>query len=184
MCNVLFFASSLYVYSDAGSFYRSSKQACELIIDNYHAVYGLNYTILRYGSLYGPRSDDENWIHYILKEALTNRKIIRMGDGEELREYIHIRDAARLSVEVMMEDDYCNQHVIITGQQQIRVSDLLTMIKEMMGGKVKIEYMPSNSSEHYEITPYTFKPTLAKRLRGKNYIDLGEGSVGDAWRTL
>ena len=41
------FASSLYVFSKAGSFYRSTKQACELIIENYHEVFGLPYTILR-----------------------------------------------------------------------------------------------------------------------------------------
>ena len=56
------FASSLYVYSKAGSFYRSTKQACELIIENYNEIFGLPYTILRYGSLYGPRSNEENWI--------------------------------------------------------------------------------------------------------------------------
>ena len=41
------FASTLYVYSDAGGYYRSSKQACELLIDNDRQAYGLPYTILR-----------------------------------------------------------------------------------------------------------------------------------------
>src|SRR5438132_1397128 len=45
------FASSLYVYSESGAFYRSSKQACELLIDNYRQAFGLSHTILRYGSL-------------------------------------------------------------------------------------------------------------------------------------
>ncbi|MEW5693986.1 MAG: NAD(P)-dependent oxidoreductase, partial [Candidatus Hydrogenedentota bacterium] len=57
------FASTLYVYSKAGSFYRSSKQACELLIENYHEIYGLDFTILRYGSLYGPRANESNWIY-------------------------------------------------------------------------------------------------------------------------
>jgi UDP-glucose 4-epimerase len=43
------FSSSIYVYSDAGSFYRSSKQACELFIENYYKVHALDYTILRPG---------------------------------------------------------------------------------------------------------------------------------------
>ncbi|HNW93643.1 MAG TPA: NAD(P)-dependent oxidoreductase, partial [bacterium] len=50
------FASSVYVYSDKGSFYRCSKQAAELFIEEYRQRYGLRYTILRYGSLYGPRA--------------------------------------------------------------------------------------------------------------------------------
>ncbi|MCK4996563.1 MAG: NAD(P)-dependent oxidoreductase, partial [Thermoplasmatales archaeon] len=68
------FASTIYVYSDAGSFYRSSKQACELIIENYNEVFNLPYTILRYGSLYGPRADDKNWIHKILNQATKDGK--------------------------------------------------------------------------------------------------------------
>ena len=178
------FASSLYVYSNSASFYRSSKQACELIVDNYHDVYGLNYTILRYGSLYGPRSSEDNWVYSMLKQALTEKKIVRFGDGEELREYIHVRDAARLSVEVM-DPEYANQHVIITGAHQIRMRDFLTMIREMLQGKVDVEYHPSDDNEHYEITPYVFKPTVARRLHGNHYFDLGQGvyeMLGDIYK--
>ena len=57
------FASSLYVYGKSGGFYRCSKQACELYIENYQAMHNLPYTILRYGSLYGPRSDRRNAIN-------------------------------------------------------------------------------------------------------------------------
>lgn len=179
------FASSLYVYGDAGSFYKSSKQACEQIIENYFEVYGLNFTVLRYGSLYGPRSNEDNWIFNILRQALREGKIVRQGDGNELREYIHVQDAARLGVDVL-DDEYCNQHVIITGNQQMRVRDLLEMICEMMKGKTKIEYVPSESSEHYEITPYVFRPMMAKRITSKNYFDLGQGvyeMLGNLYRT-
>ena len=60
------FASSIYVYSDLAPFYRSSKQACELIIEDYHKAFELDYTILRYGSLYGKRGNDFNFIHKII----------------------------------------------------------------------------------------------------------------------
>ena len=43
------FASTVYVYSSQGGFYRCSKQASELYIEEYKRVYGLNYTILRFG---------------------------------------------------------------------------------------------------------------------------------------
>ena len=54
------YASSVYVYSRHGGFYRCSKQSAEHYVEEFHQSYGLNYTILRYGSLYGPRSDDRN----------------------------------------------------------------------------------------------------------------------------
>lgn len=168
------FASSLYVYSRAGSFYRCTKQACELLIENYHEEFGLLYTILRYGSLYGPRSDERSFIYRIIKQALTERKITRYGDGEELREYIHVLDAAKGSVEIL-SDEFINQHVILTGNQQIRIKDLLFMIQEILDNNIEIEFLPPDKHSHYEITPYSFAPRVGKRLTYKTYLDLSQG---------
>lgn len=168
------FASSLYVYSKSGSFYRSTKQACELLIENYNEIFGLPYTILRYGSLYGPRVDERNFVYSIIKQALKEGKITREGDGEEIREYIHVYDAARCSTGILT-DEFINQHVMITGNQQMKVKDLLLMIKEMLNNKIEIEYKPPKITSHYEITPYTFAPKLAKRIISKTYVDLGQG---------
>ncbi len=168
------FASTIYVYSDSGSFYRSSKQACELIIDNYNEVFNLPYTILRYGSLYGPRADDTNWIHKILKQATTDGKITRYGDGEEIREYVHVEDAAKLSVDILSKE-FENENVIITGNQPMKIKDLLIMVKEILGNKIDLEFIPTESSIHYEITPYSFKPKVAKKLVGSQFYDLGQG---------
>lgn len=168
------YASSLYVYGKAGSFYRSSKQACELIIENYNETFDLPYTILRYGSLYGPRADENNFIYKIIRQALSEGKVVREGDGEEIREYIHVYDAAKCSVDIL-SDEFINQYVIISGNQQMKVKDLLLMIKEMLDNKIKIEYSPSPFNYHYEITPYIFAPKLAKRIIANTYVDLGQG---------
>ena len=168
------YASSLYVYSKAGSFYRSTKQSCESLIENYNEVYGLPYTILRYGSLYGPRADEGNFISKIIKQAITEGKIVREGDGGEIREYIHIYDAAKGSIEIL-SDDYINQYVIVTGNKQMNVRDLMFMIREMLDNKIEIEFTDPEENYHYEITPYTFAPKLAKRLVSKTYLDLGQG---------
>lgn len=168
------FASSIYVYSNSGSFYRSSKQACELIIEDYQKAYGINFTILRYGSLYGPRADEKNWMYSMLRQALTENRITRRGDGEETREYIHVHDAARISVEVL-DEQYNNQYVIISGNQAIKIKDLLIMVKEMLNNRVEIEYVTPGFEEHYEITPYSFNPKIAKRILSNSYLDLGQG---------
>ncbi len=168
------FASTIYVYSKSGSFYRSSKQACELIIENYNEAFGLPYTILRYGSLYGPRAKDNNWIHKIIKQALTEGKITRHGDGEEIREYIHVGDAAKLSVKILSKE-YENLNVTITGNQPMKIKDLHTMIKEILGNKIKLEYLPDVSNSHYEITPYSYNPKVAQKLVSTQFHDIGQG---------
>ena len=64
------FSSSAYVYSSAGSYYKISKQASEMMIESSAKENGINYVIMRYGSLYGERSDNRNSIYKIVKEAL------------------------------------------------------------------------------------------------------------------
>lgn len=173
------FASTLYVYSEKGGFYRSGKQACELVIHDFQSAYELPFTILRYGSLYGPRATESNWIHSILKQALTEGRIVRAGDGEEIREYIHVWDAAQSSVDILAPE-YENASIIITGQQPMRVRDLLTMIREMLDNKIAIEYRPPDEASHdrawhYQMTPYSYRPQIARRLTKTSYLDLGQG---------
>ena len=168
------YGSTVYVYSDHGSFYRSSKQASELLINNYHDKYDLDYTILRYGSLYGPRANHFNFINNIIRQALLEKKVVRLGDGEEIREYIHVLDAARASVEILTKN-YMNSHVMITGSKSLKIRDMLAMIKEMFSDKIEIEYSDEHMSGHYKMTPYVFKPVVAKKYTLNYYHELGQG---------
>jgi UDP-glucose 4-epimerase len=168
------FASTVYVFSHRGSFYRSSKQACEKIIENYHEQFGLDFTILRYGSLYGPRASETNSLRRYVRQALESGEIRRTGDGEELREYIHVLDAAESSVEAI-SDEFKNRYLLITGMQPLKVKEVLGMIREIMGQKIRIEYLPALETSHYELTPYSFRPESAHRLVMKKYYDLGQG---------
>ena len=70
------YASTVYVYSDSGSFYRCSKAACENYIETYQKQYKLNYTILRYGTLYGNRADTRNSVYRFITQAMTEGKIV------------------------------------------------------------------------------------------------------------
>ena len=78
-------------------------------------MYGLDYTVLRYGTLYGPRSDHHNGLWRIVKHALETGKLSYGGSPEAMREYIHVEDAARASVAALGEE-FRNQHVVLTGQ--------------------------------------------------------------------
>lgn len=167
------FASSVYVFSKSGGFYRCSKQACEQYIETYHENYGLDYTILRYGSLYGPRAGKGNAIRRFVREALTEGRISYFGSPEALREYVHVEDAARSSVEIL-GPEYANEHIVLTGHQPMRVGDLMKMIKEMLGRDLEIEW-GTGGSAHYEITPYTFSPKIGKKLSPPLHVDLGQG---------
>ena len=168
------FASSLYVYGKSGGFYRCSKQACEIYIENYQAMHNLPYTILRYGSLYGPRADNRNAIHRFVHEAMTSGTITYYGAPTALREYVHVDDAATATLEVL-DESFANQNIIVTGNQPMRVGDLFKMIGEMLGKDIEIRYQNDPNSGHYQITPYSFMPKVGRKLVPPLTVDLGQG---------
>ncbi|MBQ4567555.1 MAG: NAD(P)-dependent oxidoreductase [Desulfovibrio sp.] len=168
------FASSLYVYGKSGGFYRCSKQACELYIENYQAMHGLSYTILRYGSLYGPRTDRRNAIHRFVHEALTTGSITYYGAPTALREYVHVDDASAATLAIL-SPEFENQNIIISGNQPMRVADLFKMIGEMLGQELTINYQHDPNSGHYQITPYAFMPKVGRKLVPPLTVDLGQG---------
>ena len=168
------FASSVYVYSKYGGFYRSTKQSCELLIESYQEINKLPFTILRFGSLYGSRANKLNWISNIIAQALNTSRIVRYGDGEEIREYIHVNDAANACIEIL-DKKYENKYFMITGQQAIKIKDLLKMINEIFDNKIDIKFRKKRKDYHYEITPYSYIPKIAPKFSIKCSVDLGQG---------
>lgn len=168
------YASTVYVYSREGSFYRCSKQAAEHYVEEYQQVFGLGYTVLRYGSLYGPRSNNDNGVFRIIRRALETQEIIYEGHSEALREYIHVEDAARSSVE-MLQPQYENQHVLLTGHRPMRVYDFLHLLGEMLGIEDRIHFTENNQPGHYVRTPYSYNPKIGLNYSPPNHVDLGQG---------
>lgn len=168
------YASTIYVYSREGGFYRCSKQASESYLEEYQKVYGLDYTILRFGSLYGPRSDESNGLYRIVKRAISSDRISYMGSPDSLREYIHVEDAARASV-VAMGEEFKNESVVFTGQEPMRVLDLLKMLAEILGKPEAVDFLEGDQVGHYIRTPYAFLPKVGRKYTLPLHIDLGQG---------
>lgn len=168
------YASSAYAFSNKGTFYGISKQASEKIIEEYYTRYNLEYTILRYGSLYGERADSHNGIYRLIKEALENKEILHKGDGTECREYIHCRDAAKLSVDII-SDEFINKHLLLTGLEKHNFKEILTMIKELLNDQIEIKFDDLEYKGHYKVTPYSFHPTIGEKIVSNPYVDLGQG---------
>ena len=168
------YASSVYVYSREGGFYRCSKQAAEHYVEEFQNIYNLDYTILRYGSLYGPRADENNGLLRIVRNALETGVVRYEGSSDAQREYIHVEDAARASV-AALGDDFCNQSVVLTGQEPMRVKDLLLMLAEILGMNNSVEFIDGEYTGHYVRTPYAYQPKLGRKYVPPMHVDLGQG---------
>lgn len=168
------YASTVYVYSREGGFYRCSKQAAEHYVEEYQRAYGLDFTILRYGSLYGPRCDASNGLYQIVRGALREGRISYYGNPESTREYIHVEDAARASVDVLREE-FRNESVVLTGHEAMRVLDLLKMLAEIMGIPDAVDFRDEPYAGHYVRTPYAYLPKLGRKYTPTLHVDLGQG---------
>lgn len=169
------YASSAYAMSDKGSFYGISKLSSEKIIEEYSLKKDLNYTILRYGSLYSERDFENNYIYNLVKKAIDTGKIVHDGDGNEIREYIYASDAAKLSVEVIENDQYINKHLVLTGVERLKRVELFNLIKEILGDKIDVKLSNDGYHNHYKYSPYSFTPEQSQKLIPNPYIDMGQG---------
>jgi UDP-glucose 4-epimerase len=171
----LMYGSTIYVYSKHGSFYRASKQAVETLIEVFHEKNGLQYTILRFGSLYGPRAQSWNGLRRIVSEMINNKKIEFGGTGGEKREYINVVDAARMSVD-LLGAEYLSKAITLTGIQVLTQAELLEMIKEILGTDVSVTFNPESTSHaHYKLTPYQYVPKSSTKHISSEYVDIGQG---------
>lgn len=168
------YASTVYVQSRDGGFYRCSKQAAENYVEEYNRSFGLDYTILRYGSLYGPRATLSNGLLRIVKSALETGVVRYQGSPDTLREYIHVEDAARASV-VALGEDFRNQSIVLTGQEPMRVYDLLKMLAEILGIPDNVEFKTNEYAGHYIRTPYAYQPKPGRKYIPPMHVDLGQG---------
>jgi UDP-glucose 4-epimerase len=169
------YASTMYVYSPYGSFYRASKQAAEIIIEAYQEKFDLDFTFLRYGSLYGPRSQAWNGLRRYVSQVIQEGKLDYRGTGKERREYIHVHDAARLSVDIL-DEIHKNKAITVSGHQVLNSEELIDLIFEITGVEKNVVFSQDNfSQDHYVMTPYRYTPKQAKKLMPDEFIDLGQG---------
>lgn len=169
------YASSVYVAGNRGSFYRVSKQTGESLCKTYSEEFKLNYTTIRYGSLYGREPNHWNFLYTVLTKLLTEKEFTYYASPDAMREYIHINDAARETVNIAQSSEFRNKAVLITGHQKMSMREFFDMIQEILGETLKINYVNDDKHNHYKITPYSFEPDIPFRINLSTYIDISEG---------
>ena len=168
-------ASSIYATSSQGGFYSCSKRAAEDYLVEFKKSYKLNYTILRFGSVYGPRSDKNNGIRIILDKAISQRKIIYMGNKKAVRKYINVFDAAKACVEIL-KSRYENKCVVLTGQKSIKISELLKFLAKILNINSKIIFKDEKGNTgHYIKTPNLYEAKKGRGLLLRSRINFHDG---------
>src|SRR5207302_11363259 len=102
------YGSTIWVYSDCpesdvdedtrlahpGHLYTAAKLAGEMYCRSYAELYGLDYTILRFGIPYGPRARDATVVAVFVKKALAGEPLTVAGSGAQTRQFVYVKDLA------------------------------------------------------------------------------------------
>ena len=168
------YASSIYSTSIQGGFYRCSKRASEDYIEEFNKRYGLEFTILRYGSLYGPRSGLENGIFRVTNSIIKKKKIFYTGKKNSIRKYIHVKDAAKATAQMILPK-YKNLYINITGKKSYKVTDLFKLVSNLFNIKYSVKYGITKDTGHYIKSPKPFKIKKGLNYKFRKSISLKQG---------
>ena len=134
------------------SHYGVSKYAVEKYLYVYRESFGLDYTILRLGNVYGPRQDPlgEAGVVAIFSQAmLEGRPVSIFGTGEQERDFVHVSDVAQAGVRAL-EAGSGMAFNIGTGRGS-SINRIFSLLKEATGYTLDAGYGPAKPGEVFKI---------------------------------
>jgi len=123
------------------SIYGISKKTVEDMLFSYSQNYGLDYTVLRYSNIYGPRqntSDEVGVISIFIEAMLANKRPTIFGDGSQTRDYLFIDDVINANI-IMLKKGKNEIFNVGTGKET-SIKKIFDIIKNNLSSDIKPEY--------------------------------------------
>ncbi len=152
--------------------YAASKKAAEVMAYTYHYLYGLDITVVRYFTVYGPAGRPDMSIFRFIKWIDEGTPIRLFGDGSQARDFTYVDDIARGTILAMKSVGY----EIINlggGKNPISLKTIINKIENLLGKKAVIEYRPFHKADMKETWADIDK--AGKLLGWRPEIDIDEG---------
>jgi UDP-glucose 4-epimerase len=140
------YASTIWVYSDCqdeavdedtllpapSHLYTSTKLAGELYCKAYQELYGIDFTILRFGIPYGPRAREAAVIPAFVGKALRGEPLTLAGDGSQSRRFVYVEDLAE-GVALGLADVAANRVYNLASEENVSIKQIAENVKEILG---------------------------------------------------
>jgi UDP-glucose 4-epimerase len=153
------YASTIWVYSDCegevvdedtllpapSHLYTSTKLAGELYCKAYQELYGIDYTILRFGIPYGPRAREAAVIPAFVGRALRGEPLTLAGDGGQSRRFVYVEDLAE-GVALGLADVARNRVYNLASDENVTIKQIAERVRELLGD-VEIVYTPARPGD-------------------------------------
>jgi len=131
---------------DPDHIYTSSKIAAELFCKNYRRMYGVNFTIMRFGIPFGERARPETVTPIFIRKILFGEEITIHGDGSQTRQFIYVKDLAR-GIAACLQPQGENEIFNINGIERISVIDIIRNLERILGLTAKISFVDQRSGQ-------------------------------------
>jgi UDP-glucuronate 4-epimerase len=140
--------------------YATTKRSGELLCTNYHHLYGMKITCLRFFTVYGPRQRPEMAIHKFADLISHGRPVTLYGNGTSRRDYTYIDDIIDGTIRGLdLAPDF--EIINLGGSETTQLEDLVNWLAEDLAIEPRIEYLPDQPGD----VPITFADiTKANRL--------------------
>jgi UDP-glucose 4-epimerase len=140
------YASTIWVYSDCepdavdeetllpapSHLYTSTKLAGELYCKAYQELYGIDYTILRFGIPYGPRAREAAVIPAFVNKALRGDPLTLAGDGSQSRRFVYVEDLAD-GVVLGLDHVATNRVYNLASDENVTIRQIAETVKDLIG---------------------------------------------------
>ena len=141
------FASTVWVYGDASSpamvdeetplglpkhFYTATKIAGEMYTASYGELYDIEYTILRFGIPYGPRSRPTAVVAAFTDKALRGQPLTIAGDGTQSRRFVYVEDLAE-GVVASLAPAGAGRIFNLVSDEDVSVRSIARTVREVVG---------------------------------------------------
>ena len=140
--------------------YAASKKAAETLTHTYHNQYGLDVTILRYFTVYGPAGRPDMSVMRFIKWIVEGEEIHLFGDGKQSRDFTYVGDIAKGTIAGTKKLGY--EIINLGSDHPVSLLEVIEIIEKITGKKAIINNLPEN--------PLDIKATWANISKAKKYV--------------
>jgi len=125
--------------------YAASKKAAEALCYSYHHLHGLDVTVLRYFTVYGPAGRPDMALFRFVKWLSEDQPVVIYGDGGQSRDFTYVEDIARGTVAGLKRLGY--EVINLGSDRPVVLREALRMIEERMGKRAEIRWEAAHAAD-------------------------------------
>lgn len=127
--------------------YAASKKAAEVLCHTYHYLYGLDISVVRYFTVYGPAGRPDMVMFRFVQGILEGKPITIYGDGTQSRGFTYVEDIAEGTILALQPLGY--EIVNLGGHESIQIGELLHLFEQLTGRQARVNYAPAHPADMY-----------------------------------